>query len=150
MPEPLAPSRNSEAVADPATSDDQPIRRNLLRDEWFLAVSYGACLVFLIWGKALTAALDNPLVLGVVLVGLFAAALGSIMSVVRHADMLAIRLGEPFGTLILTLSVVAIEVVSISAVTLQGHGDPTLARDTLFAVVMILLNGMVGLALLVG
>jgi Ca2+:H+ antiporter len=46
--------------------------------------------------------------------------------------------------------VVAVEVVSISAITLQGHGDPTLARDTLFAVVMIFLNGMVGLALLVG
>jgi Ca2+:H+ antiporter len=70
--------------------------------------------------------------------------------VVRHADHLAIRLGEPYGTLILTLSVTAIEVMSITAVTVNGHADATLTRDTLFSILMILLNGMVGLALLVG
>jgi Ca2+:H+ antiporter len=122
----------------------------LARQEWFLGVSLLTSLVFFVLGPALSAALSNPMVLGGVFVCLFGVALGSIMAVVRHADLLAIRLGEPFGTLILTLSVVAVEVVSISAITLQGHGDPTLARDTLFAVVMIFLNGMVGLALLVG
>ncbi|MEJ0048518.1 MAG: hypothetical protein WDN04_22205 [Rhodospirillales bacterium] len=59
-------------------------------------------------------------------------------------------MGEPYGTLILTISVTFIEVVSISAVMLHGKNNPTLARDTLFAVVMIVLNGMVGLSLLVG
>ena len=63
---------------------------------------------------------------------------------------LAERLGEPFGTLILTLSVTFIEVMSISAVMLHGDNNPTLVRDTLFAVIMIILNGMVGLSLLVG
>jgi len=122
----------------------------LARQEWFLAVSLATSAIFLARGSALSAYLSNPLGLGLVFAWLFAAALGSVISVVRHAELLAVRLGEPSGTLILTLSVVAIEVVSISAVSLQGHGDPTLARDTLFAVVMILLNGMVGLALLVG
>ena len=122
----------------------------LARREWFLAVSFATSAIFLVLGPALFERLSNPLVLGLVFVWLFGVALGSIMSVVRHAEMLAIRLGEPYGTLILTLSVVAVEVVSISAVSLQGHGEPTLARDTLFAVVMILLNGMVGLALVVG
>jgi Ca2+:H+ antiporter len=69
---------------------------------------------------------------------------------VRHADQLAVRLGEPYGTLILTLAVTFIEVISISAVMVHGANNPTLVRDTLFAVVMIILNGMVGLSLLLG
>ena len=69
---------------------------------------------------------------------------------VRHADSLAELLGEPYGTLILTISVIAIEVAIISAVMLNGKADPTLARDTMLAVVIIVLNGMVGLALLLG
>jgi Ca2+:H+ antiporter len=70
--------------------------------------------------------------------------------VVRHADHLAHALGEPYGTLILTLAVITIEVSLISAIMLTGSNDPTLARDTMFAVLMIVLNGMVGLVLLVG
>jgi Ca2+/H+ antiporter len=58
--------------------------------------------------------------------------------------------GEPYGTLILTLAVTAIEVISISTIMLHGENNPTLARDTVFAVVMIILNGMVGLSLLAG
>jgi Ca2+:H+ antiporter len=69
---------------------------------------------------------------------------------VRHADHLAERLGEPYGTLILTLAITSIEVIGISAVMFHGANNPTLVRDTLFAVVMIILNGMVGLSLLMG
>jgi len=76
--------------------------------------------------------------------------LGSALSVVRHADRLAVRLGESYGTLILTLSITFIEVMSISAVMMHSGNNPTLTRDTLFAVVMIILNGMVGLSLLLG
>lgn len=71
-------------------------------------------------------------------------------AVVRHAEALAERLGEPYGTLILTLAVVCIEVALIGSVMLSGDGGPTLARDTMFAVVMIVLNGLVGLSLLLG
>lgn len=70
--------------------------------------------------------------------------------VIRHADHLAEALGEPLGTLILTLSIVAIEVGLISAVMLGGGASPTVGRDTMFAVMMIVLNGMVGLCLLIG
>jgi len=69
---------------------------------------------------------------------------------VRHADGLAEILGEPYGTLILTISVIAIEVSVISAVMLNGDANPTLARDTMLAVVIIVMNGMVGLTLLIG
>lgn len=70
--------------------------------------------------------------------------------VVRHADGLAEILGEPYGTLILTISVITIEVTVIAAMMLNGETNPTLARDTMLAVLMIVLNGMVGLSLLIG
>jgi Ca2+:H+ antiporter len=69
---------------------------------------------------------------------------------VRHADCLAEIFGEPFGTLILTFAITAIEVLMIAAVMLTGPKESTLARDTMFAVMMIVFNGMAGLALLVG
>jgi Ca2+:H+ antiporter len=121
-----------------------------LRQEKFLAVSVASALTFLFVGDALLARLANPLVLLLVLVWLFVAILGSALAVVRHADHLAHRLGEPYGTLILTLAVTAIEVVSISAVMMHNPDRPALVRDTLFAVVMLLLNGLVGVSLLLG
>jgi Ca2+:H+ antiporter len=69
---------------------------------------------------------------------------------VRHADCLAIKLGEPFGTLILTLAVIGMEVMMVAALMLTGDPEPTMARDTMFAVVMIVLNGLLGVALLAG
>ena len=94
--------------------------------------------------------LSNPLWLGFIFAWLFVVILGAAFSVVLHAEHLAVRLGEPYGTLILTLAVTAIEVASISAMLLHGTNNSTLVRDTLFAVVMIVLNGMVGLSLLLG
>jgi Ca2+:H+ antiporter len=70
--------------------------------------------------------------------------------VVKEADHLAELLGEPLGTLVLTLSIVIIEVVLIGAVAVGGESAPTLGRDTMFAVLMIVLNGVVGLCLLLG
>jgi Ca2+:H+ antiporter len=121
-----------------------------IRREWFLGFSVATCLVFLLTDGAPLGSLAQPAALAVVFLWLFGTILGSAMSVVRHADHLAVRLGEPYGTLILTISVTFIEVVSIAAVMLHGKNSPTLARDTLFAVVMIMLNGMVGLSLLLG
>lgn len=83
-------------------------------------------------------------------VWLFATMVWCAFGVVRHADSLAETLGEPYGTLILTMSAIAIEVSTISAIMLHGANQPTLARDTMFAVLMIIMNGMVGAALLLG
>lgn len=88
--------------------------------------------------------------LALVFFWLFAVILGSAIAVTRQAEEIAGFLGEPYGTLVLTLSVTFIEVASISAVMLHGENNPTLVRDTLVAVVMIILNGMVGASLLVG
>jgi Ca2+:H+ antiporter len=98
----------------------------------------------------MTEKLSNPLVLGVVFIWLFGTVLWSAISVVRHADCLAIKCGEPYGTLILTLAAISIEVMMISATMLHGANNPTMARDMMFAVLMIALNGLVGLSLLLG
>jgi Ca2+:H+ antiporter len=83
-------------------------------------------------------------------VSIFAIMMWSSFAVVRHADGLAEVLGEPYGTLILTLSVITIEVAVIAAMMLHGTENPTLARDTMLAVLMIVLNGMIGISLLIG
>jgi len=120
------------------------------RDEWLLGVSVGTSAIFLVLGTALTDALSAPLGQALLFLWLFLVLLGSCLAVVRHADHLASRLGEPYGTLILTLAVTMIEVMSISAMTTHGADNPALVRDTIFAVIMILLNGMVGVSLLLG
>ncbi|MDX2319981.1 MAG: calcium:proton antiporter [Moritella sp.] len=81
---------------------------------------------------------------------LFAVVLVAIFAVVRHSDALAIKLGDPYGTLILTLSVVLLEVVMISSVMVTGDSNVEMARDTMFAVIMAVLNGLVGMSLLIG
>ena len=106
--------------------------------------------MFLLQEETLSHRPAGPLQLGLAVVWLFAVILGAAICVVRHAEALADRLGEPYGALILTLSVTSIEVMSLSALTAQPDSDPTLVRDTLFSVVMIILNGMVGLSLLSG
>jgi len=73
-----------------------------------------------------------------------------VFGVLRHADAVAEKLGEPSGTLVLTLSVIAIEVAMMSTIMLHGADNPTLARDAMFATLMIVLNGLVGFALLLG
>lgn len=74
----------------------------------------------------------------------------SAFSVVRHADVFAHRLGEPYGSLILSLSVVILEVSLISALMTSGNTAPTLMRDTLYSLIMLVMGGFVGLALIIG
>ncbi len=76
--------------------------------------------------------------------------LATVIVAVLHAEEIAHALGEPFGTLVLTVSVTIIEVALIMSLTLGDHADPTLARDTVFSVVMIVCNGLVGLCILAG
>jgi Ca2+:H+ antiporter len=137
-------------MSTPSSGEKPGPARSILREEWFLGWSVASSGIFLVWGKALMVQLSNPFWAALIFVWLFVSILGSVFAVVRHADHLAVRLGEPYGTLILTLAVTSIEVVSISTLMVHNVNNPTLVRDTLFAVVMIILNGMVGLSLLVG
>src|SRR6266513_5681308 len=121
-----------------------------IRAEFPLLVGLGTVGIFLVVGSDLNELTTRALPLLGVFVWLFAVILWSAICVVRHADCLAIKLGEPYGTLILTLSAISIEVVMISTAMLHGANNPTLGRDAVFAVIMIALNGLVGLALLMG
>jgi Ca2+:H+ antiporter len=77
--------------------------------------------------------------------------IAAVLAAVHHAEVIAHRIGEPFGTLVLALAVTTIEVALIVSLMLAGGAETTaLARDTVFAAVMIILNGIVGLCLLVG
>ncbi|WP_319024983.1 calcium:proton antiporter [Nisaea nitritireducens] len=98
----------------------------------------------------LIGAMQAPVMAGLLFLWLFCAILWGAFGVVRHADRLAEALGEPYGTLVLTLAVIGIEVALIAAVMLTGDASPTLARDTMFAVLMIVLNGLAGASLLLG
>jgi Ca2+:H+ antiporter len=93
---------------------------------------------------------DQPLRTIALFVWLFGIILWCAVGVMRHAEVLAHRLGEPFGALILTLSAVSIEVSIIAVIMLVGEENPELARDTMFAILMIILGGLVGAALLAG
>ena len=93
--------------------------------------------------------LDSAPITALLLVWLLGVILWCAFSVIVAADHLAEMLGEPYGTLILTFSIVAIEVMLISTVMLGGDA-PTVGRDTMFAVTMIVLNGVVGLCLVLG
>src|SRR6266480_1249981 len=121
-----------------------------IRAEFPLLVGLGTIAILLVVGSDLNELTTRALPLLGVFVWLFVVILWSAICVVRHADCLAIKLGEPYGTLILTLSAISIEVVMISTAMLHGANNPTLGRDAIFAVVMIALNGFVGLCLLIG
>lgn len=76
---------------------------------------------------------------------------GGVTAAVHHAEVVAHRVGEPFGTLLLAIAITVIEVALIVSLMLSGGPAATaLARDTVFAAVMMILNGIVGLCLLVG
>lgn len=122
----------------------------MLKREWLLPIIWIVAIGFKVFSKELFGELDNMVQIGVIFVFLFFAILMTAFAVIRHADELAEILGEPFGTLILTLSVIIIEVSIIAAVMLTGTDTPTMARDTMYSVVMIVMNGMAGFALLFG
>jgi len=111
---------------------------------------FGTTAVALLFEHRLLSPDLGPAVTIVVFVWLFAAVVVGALTVVANADELALMLGEPYGTLILTLSVGSIEIMTIGTVMLTGEANPSLARDTMFSVVMIVMNALTGLALLLG
>lgn len=109
---------------------------------WTIAAPLAAWLLYLL----------KPGSYGIVFTLLLALALiGSVMAAVHHAEVVAHRIGEPFGTLLLAIAVTVIEVsLVVSLMTAGGEGTSALARDTVFAAIMIILTGIIGLCLLVG
>ncbi len=108
--------------------------------------------------------LTPPLAVGLLLVALAlgvgtllaalcgAALIGTVLVAVHHAEVVAHRVGEPFGTLVLALAVTGIEAALILSMMMAGKGDEmaALPRDSIYAAVMIICNGVVGLCILLG
>jgi len=145
--------REKEAAAARAGAEEGGFTHSIvtfLRSEGALLAGAATTALFYGFSTVLLSAFAVDAKTIVLFLWLFAVMTWCAFGVVRHADGLAELLGEPYGTLILTLAVIAIEVSMISAIMLHGENEPTLARDTMFAVLMIIMNGMVGLALLLG
>lgn len=122
---------------------------SFLRREYPLLAVWSTALFWVVWGSALTSLELPPVYSALLLIWICGAILLSAFAVVRHADVLAERFGEPYGTMILTFSVTSLEVIMIGSLMLQGD-HPTLARDTMYSVIMIVLGGLVGISLLIG
>ncbi len=114
-----------------------------------LALGWGTFLLTVLAGPLLSSHLPGPTLIAVLAV-VVAVIVVCAFGVVAEAEHLARRLGDPYGTLVLTLSIVLIEVILISAVMLGPGEHATIARDSVMAVSMIILNLVIGLALLVG
>jgi Ca2+:H+ antiporter len=110
---------------------------------WTVVAPVAAVVVLAVsWGH-------HPGTAAAVAIGVFL--VGAVLSAVHHAEVVAHRVGEPFGSLLLAVAVTVIEVALIVTLMVGGSGDTSaLARDTVFAAVMITLNGIAGLSLLIG
>lgn len=118
------------------------MKLKLLLPVWTILVPVLAWLLYFLASPSL--GLFFSLLLGFSLIG-------AVIAAVHHAEVIAHKVGEPFGTLVLAIAVTVIEVSLIVSLMLAGGTDTSaLARDTVFAAVMIILTGMVGLCLLVG
>src|SRR5680860_302203 len=121
-----------------------------MRPELGLIAGIVTTVIFFTVGDAWLGDLDNPLRLALLFAWLFGVMIWCAFGVVRHADALAELLGEPYGTLILTIAVISMEVAILATVMLGGDPNPTLPRETMFAILMIVMNGMVGTVLAIG
>lgn len=131
-------------------SEETPPAREPWWREWPLALAVVTLIAAMLGKGWTTSALDQPAMLVLLLAVLCGVILAAAVAIVRHADVLAHRLGEPAGTLLLTLTITGLEVAMVAFVMSTGVDKPTLARDTMFAVVMLVLNGFMGLSLLLG
>ena len=121
---------------------------------WIVEWPLPLCALILIVGWSCKPILSAETVSGtpliIAFVAFFIGALLAAIAATRHAEHLAARFGEPYGTLMLTLSAISLEIATVVTVMLHNPDNPTFARDTMFSVVMIVLNGVIGAALLAG
>lgn len=112
-------------------------------------VVWGIVVLFMLFGY-LSGGSMSPLVATATFLILLLTITVAASGVVGEADELAHKLGEPYGTLILTLSILSIEVILISAVMLGSGENPTIGKDSIFSVMMIIMNLVIGLCILLG
>lgn len=154
-PNPIKPPRGTATTPlyrPPAPAAHPPAPARLVAPATW-ALLAGAWLVaglFIAFGGIWLAAPLGPGLAAGVFALLFATILAASFGVVHEADHLAQQLGEPYGTLILTLSIVSIEVILIASVLLGPGDSSAIGRDSIFAVMMIIMNLVIGICLLAG
>lgn len=110
--------------------------------QWTVTLPLLACLLF--FSGLIYDSVFFQVVAGLLLIG-------SVMSAVHHSEIIAHRVGEPYGTLILAVAITIIEVSVIVSIMISGGNEAvSLARDTVYAATMLILNGIVGLCLFIG
>ena len=128
------------------------IREKLLFHEaplWLAWLTVGAFLGLHLGDKWL-GDLSHPVRFVFLFVWLFITVIWNSFEIAHHVEMLTEAVREPLGTLILTLSVTSIEIVTMVNIMFIGNDNPTLVRDTMYSIIMIVLNGIVGLSILLG
>ena len=142
---PLGTVGLGDAVDKRVRRDRDTVRVRVVceRLSWTVVVPLAALIALaLTWGREIGSA---PVVLAALLLA------GAVLAAVQHAEVVAHRVGEPFGSLVLAIAVTVIEVaLIITLMTSGGEKSATLARDTVFAAAMITMTGIVGLSLLIG
>jgi Ca2+:H+ antiporter len=128
-------------VAPPHSSKQAWTKQAWTRHAWTWLAPVAACAIL---------AFAWPYAKGPLAALAIVALIGAVFASVHHAEDIAHRIGEPFGTLVLAVAVTTIEVALIVSIMLGGGDQTALARDTVFAAVMIVANGIVGLCLLLG
>jgi Ca2+:H+ antiporter len=124
--------------------------KNAWRGEWPLPVALAILVAGWASKPSFAANGASNLAVGIAFIAFFVGALLAAILATRHAEHLAERFGEPYGTLMLTLSAISLEIATVVTVMLHNADNPAFGRDTMFSVVMIVLNGIIGTALLVG
>jgi Ca2+:H+ antiporter len=132
-----------EVGADVVEADEEPRPRPVYLRWTTIAPALAIVILLATWGRENLGPV--PLIVVALLLG------AAVLAAVQHAEIVAHRVGEPFGSLLLAVAVTVIEVGLIVTLMVSGKGDTaTLARDTVFAAVMITCNGIIGLCLVVG
>lgn len=148
MPKPNLRTTPRSAAAHPAHPGQprlvSPTTWALLAGAWLVAG------LFIAFGSTWLAAPLGPGAAAGAFGLLFATILAASFGVVHEADHLAQQLGEPYGTLVLTLSIVSIEVILIASVLLGPGDSSAIGRDSIFAVMMIIMNLVIGICLVAG
>jgi len=140
-----------------AAKENAPVKQSIfaslassMGDGGPAAVGIGTVVAVVLFQDFFFSDLSNTLLTSIIFAWLFVVMVWCAFGVLRHAEAVAVILGEPYGTLVLTVAVTVIEVTLLVTIMLHGESNPTLARDTMFATLMLVLNGMIGGALLIG
>ncbi len=115
-----------------------------------LGIAWGTVALFLLFGKSWLADPIAPATAGVLFVWLFGVMVWSAFGALKVADKLAVILGEPLGSLVLTLTIIGLEGVLIAIAILTSDAGATIGRDTLLGANMIMINLAGGMALFLG